>query len=247
MLLKGKTALITGASKGIGRASAFLFAEQGADLILLSRSEDVLNELKTDIQTKSHVNVHVFAIDISKEDQVKACFKEIFSRKLQIHILFNNAGILKDGIFLMVKPESIQEIYNTNVFGLLSVSQLAIKSMMRSGGGSIINVSSIAGTNGSVGQVVYASSKTAVIGITKSLAKEFAQFNIRVNAIAPGLIDTDMTREFEEATLTRLKSTIGMRRMGTPEDVANVALFLASDLSAYVTGEIIGVHGGMVI
>lgn len=247
MLLKGKTALITGASRGIGRASAFLFAEHGAHLILLARSVDHLNELKSEIQTKYSVEVHIFSVDISNEDQVKYCFKEIFNQKLSIHVLLNNAGILKDGLFLMVKSETIEEIYRTNVFGLLSISQHAIKSMMRTGGGSIVNISSIVGTNGNVGQVAYASSKTAVVGITKSLAKELAQFNIRVNAIAPGLIDTDMTRGLEESTLIRLKNSIGMKRMGAPEDIANVALFLASDLSTYVTGEIIGVHGGMVI
>jgi len=248
MLLQGKTALITGATRGIGRATAELFAAEGAIVVLVGRDEQLLKTAQSTIQKKTpNAVVHIYAADVRKPDDIKMVFDDLQNQKLFLHILVNNAGVLRDAMLQMVKPEMIREVYETNVFGTIIVSQYALKSMLKQGGGSIINMSSIVGTNGNVGQTVYASSKSAVIGFTKSLSKEVAPLKIRVNAIAPGFIDTDMTNKIEARFREKNISAIGMRRIGTPEDIASVALFLASDLSAYVTGQTIGVDGGMII
>ncbi len=248
MLLKGKTALITGASKGIGKAIATIFAANGANLILLSRNLEQLENTKSEILSQFSVEIYLYQTDIKKHEELKEVFIDILqNKKIYFDILVNNAGIMKDATLQMMKQELMEDIYQTNVFAVMNASQLALKSFLRLRKGCIINLSSIIGTNGNHGQVVYGSSKTAVIGITKSLSKELAPLQIRVNAIAPGFIDTDMTRGMDVKFYEKNLASIGMKRLGTPEDVAKVALFLASDLSEYVTGQVIGVDGGMVI
>jgi 3-oxoacyl-[acyl-carrier protein] reductase len=174
-------------------------------------------------------------------------FEALSAQKIYIDCIVNNAGIMKDATLQMVKPELIRDIYETNVYGTILPTQYALKSFLRKRGGSVINMTSIIGTNGNLGQTIYGSSKTAIIGFTKSLSKELASLNVRVNAIAPGFIDTDMTKNMDPKFYEKNLQAIGMRRIGKPEDVAKVALFLASDLSAYVTGQVIGVDGGMII
>jgi 3-oxoacyl-[acyl-carrier protein] reductase len=246
-LLSGKTAIITGASRGIGAATAKLFAANGAGLILLSRDTGRLENLKKTLEPEFGVNVDYFEIDIMLDESIKATFKKIRALGKKIDILVNNAGIMEDAVLQMVKPELVDRIYQTNVFGLFKVSQYAMKLMIRNRHGSIINLTSIIGTNGNKGQTIYGSSKSAVIGFTKSLSKELASLNIRVNAVAPGFIDTDMTAGMEPEFYEKNMASIGMGRIGQPEDVAKVNLFLASDLAEYVTGQVIGVDGGMVI
>jgi len=245
-MLQNKIALITGASKGIGRATAELFAKHGAQLILTGRDFTTLNNLKTTLPINNNEHL-VYELDVTNINSIKAVFDDLMLKKVYIDILVNNAGIMKDATLQMVKPEMIEQIYNTNVFGTMYPSQFAIKSFLRKRGGSIINLSSIIGTNGNLGQTIYGSSKSAIIGFTKSLSKELAPLKIRVNAIAPGFIDTDMTKNMDPKFYEKNLNSIGMKRLGKPEDVANVALFLASDLSEYVTGQIIGVDGGMLI
>lgn len=247
MLLENKLVLITGGSKGIGKAMAELFAANGANLVLLSRDSIRLNELKSEIIQIYKVNVDIFECDIRKPDEIKSVFEKLSAEKKYINVLVNNAGIMIDATLQVVKPEIINAIYETNVYGTMYASQCALKHFVRNRSGSIINLSSIIGTNGNLGQTVYGSSKTAVIGFTKSLSKELAALNIRVNAIAPGFIDTDMTKGMDPKFYEKNLASIGMRRLGKPEDVAKAALFLASDLSEYITGQIIGVDGGMII
>jgi 3-oxoacyl-[acyl-carrier protein] reductase len=247
LLLEGKSMLITGASKGIGKAIALIAAQNGADLVLLARNKILLDELEKEIKGKYPVQVYSYCCDVTREEDIKHVFQQLNTLNIQIDCVVNNAGVMKDAMLQVVKPELMREIYDTNVFAVMQISQLAMKSMLRKRKGSIINLTSIIGTNGNSGQVVYGSSKSAVIGITKSLAKELAPFNIRVNAVAPGFIDTDMTRNMDARFREKNMNSIGMKRIGQPDDVAKVILFLASDLSDYVTGQVIGVDGGMII
>lgn len=246
-LLVGKTAIITGASRGIGKSVATLFAENGADLILISRNEERLKELQQELTSNFNVEVTYFSADVTDENRLKEVFLEIKKSKKVVDIVVNNAGIMEDAVLQMVKPDLIQKTYATNVFALIDISKRASKLMLRNRKGSIINLTSIIGVEGNLGQTIYGSSKSAVIGFTKSLSKELASLNIRVNGVAPGFIDTDMTRGMDEKFYERNLASIAMGRLGKPEDVAKTILFLASDLSEYVTGQIIGVDGGMVI
>jgi 3-oxoacyl-[acyl-carrier protein] reductase len=244
MLLSNKTALITGASKGIGEAIAQLYAEQGANLVLVSRNMEKLELLKNRLERSYDVQVAVYKADVSDFDEVKAAFKQINADKINVNIIVNNAGVMLDGILMMMKPDAIKQNLNVNTLGTINITQAGIKLLIKNRGGVIINMTSIIGTKGSSGQSVYSASKSAILGFTKSLSKELSALNIRVNAIAPGFIATDMTTH---VPVEKTVNSIGMARIGQPLDVANVALFLASDLSSYVTGQIIGVDGGMVI
>lgn len=245
-LLSGKTALITGASSGIGKETALTFARNGANLILISRNEEKLKKLSKDLE-EFNVLVDYYAIDITNAELLKNLFSQLKKSKVIIDIVINNAGIMEDAVLQMVKTESIKRTFDTNVFALIDISKRASRLMIRNKKGSIINLSSIIGTNGSKGQSIYSASKAAVIGFTKSLSKELGPLNIRVNSIAPGFIITGMTEGITDCIVQDNLKSISMGRLGTTKDVANVILFLASDLSAYVTGQIIGVDGGMVI
>lgn len=245
-MLQQKNILITGAAKGIGKAIAELFAAEGARLVLTGRNVAALEELTGTLPVHGEPHL-VYAMDVRDLDSIKQVFDTLSVQKLYIDCIVNNAGIMKDATLQMVKPELIRDIYDTNVYGTILPTQYALKSFLRKRGGSVINMTSIIGTHGNLGQTIYGSSKTAIIGFTKSLSKELASLNIRVNAIAPGFIDTDMTRHMDPKFYEKNLQSIGMRRIGKPEDVAKVALFLASDLSSYVTGQVIGVDGGMII
>jgi len=247
MLLKDKLALITGSTQGIGYAIAKLFASNGSHLILLARNLEKLQQQKALLEQQFNVRVHVFQTDVSNPDEVKKTFDIITQNKLLLDVVVNNAGIMVDAPLLMLKPEMLHNNINVNLYGSFYVTQAAVKSLIRNKGGSIINLTSIIGKNGSAGQSAYAASKSGVIGFTTSLSKELAPLNIRVNAIAPGFIETQMVASINEKAREKTLANIGMKRAGTPEDVAKVALFLASDLSAYVTGQVIGVDGGMII
>jgi 3-oxoacyl-[acyl-carrier protein] reductase len=247
MLLKDKTVLITGASRGIGKATTYVFAENGANLILLARNLAHLEEISHDLGNKFGNTPQIFQCDVANAQQVKEVFAALRTQKTAIDAIVNNAGIMKDAMLTMATEDLMHEIYNINVFGSMFIAQQASKFMVKNRRGSIINLSSIVGTNGNKGQTVYASSKAAIIGFTKSLSKELAPFGIRVNAIAPGFIETDMTAGMDSKFYDQNKAMIAMGRMGKPEDIAKTALYLASDLSEYVTGQIIGVDGGFLI
>jgi len=247
MLLKDKIAVITGATKGIGLATAQIFAKEGAQLFINGRDQSLLDNLAKELNKLSNHPVNTLCFDVSDPTQVKDGFQLLFKQTKGLDILVNNAGVLDDALIGMVTPKQVESVYGANTFGTLYCSQYASRLMQRKGGGSIINISSIIGTNGNEGQAVYGGSKAAVIGMTKSLAKELAPSNISVNAIAPGFIDTDMARSLDDDKFQERIDSIKMNRIGQPEEVANVALFLASNLSSYVTGQVIGVDGGMLI
>lgn len=248
MLLKGKIALVTGAARGIGLATAKLFAEEGAHVMLSGRSIGKLSAARDDLLAcVPDAQVSLLPLDVAEPESVRDAFQQLFRQTRRLDVLVANAGVLDDALVGMVTDTQIQHVFQTNTFGVIYCSQYASRLMARNKSGSIINMASIIGTNGNVGQSVYAGSKAAVIGITKSLAKELAAQNIRVNAIAPGFIDTDMARSIGAEKFAERIASVRMGRIGSPEEVAKVALFLASDLSSYVTGQTIGVDGGMLI
>jgi 3-oxoacyl-[acyl-carrier protein] reductase len=245
--LEGKVCLITGATRGIGWATAELFAQHGATLILNARAGDLLEQRRQSIHERFATPVATLAADASDPAAVQACYPEIFKRHKKLDVLVNNAGIMQDALVGMISADLIHNVLQTNVAGSLLHLQGAARLMMRAGAGSIVNLTSIIGRYGKDGQAVYASSKAAVIGMTLSASKELAPKGIRVNAVAPGMIDTDMTRQLPENRRQAAISSIGMGRTGQPAEVAQAILFLASDLASYITGQVVGVDGGMII
>ncbi len=246
-LLSGKSALITGAGRGIGRAVAERFAAEGATLFLAVRNIEQGMVLAGELQAKHGIDCHALSCDVADADSVKTLFRELFSHSKTLDVLVNNAGVLDDALIGMVTPAQVERTFASNSFSVLYCSQYAARMLQRNGGGSIINLASIIGRVGNAGQAVYGGSKAAVIGMTQSLAKELATQQIRVNAIAPGFIDTDMAHSLPDQKFQQRLDSIAMGRIGSADEVAKVALFLASDLSSYVTGQVIGVDGGMLV
>ncbi|MBK8946926.1 MAG: glucose 1-dehydrogenase [Ignavibacteriae bacterium] len=246
-MLKNKVSLITGSSGGIGWEIAKIFAKNGAIVILNGRNEEKLKNNLAELNNISELNHTFFRGDVSDLVFVKELYQNIFKNYKKLDILVNNAGILNDALIGMITEQMVDELIAINQKAVIFNLQYAAKLMQRQKNGSIINISSIIGRYGNIGQMAYSATKSAAIGITYSGAKELALQNIRVNAIAPGLINTAMIKNLPEEKFEKLKKSILMNRIGEPEDVANVALFLASDLSKYVTGQVIGVDGGMII
>jgi 3-oxoacyl-[acyl-carrier protein] reductase len=244
--LSGKCFLITGASKGIGSEIAKVFAQSGARVILTGRNIDELNIVLNQLDNPFLIH-RALPMDLLDSASIKSAFNILCNEKIILDGVVNNAGIMIDSTLQMMRDDDVFKTFQTNVFGLFEVTRLASKSMLRRRSGSIINLTSIVALNGSAGQSIYSASKSAVIGFTKSLAKELAPLQIRANAIAPGFIETDMTSGRPEKFYTDNLLRIGFKRFGKPEDVAMVALFLASDMSKYMTGQVLSVDGGMVI
>lgn len=236
MLLENKIALITGCGRGIGRAMAELFAREGASVYAVARAEGCLDGLSG--------SVIPLYFDVRDKDAIKACIMRIKKEQGRLDILVNNAGVMKDDLLEMVSDSTLTDTFETNVFAPIHMTQMALKLMKRQKSGSIINVSSIVGLRGSAGQTAYSASKGAVATLTKTWARELVSDGIRVNGVAPGKIDTDMFRSIGEERVAEGVREVGMGRLGTPEEVAAAALFLASDMASYITGEILGVNGG---
>lgn len=248
LMLDNKIAFITGSTRGIGWSTARFLAAQGATVLLNGVSnKDRLQDCVDKIKQEFGVICEGFLLDVSDPKSVKTCYSSIFKSYKRLDILVNNAGIMEDSLLAMVSPDDIDRTFNVNVKSMIYNMQYAARLMARNKSGSIINVTSIMGRVGNAGQVVYSASKSAVIGLTLSAAKELAQENIRVNAIAPGFIETDLIKSMPHQKFEEMLKSIKMNRVGKPEDVAKAICFFASDLSAYVTGQVLGVDGGMLI
>ncbi|WKK56867.1 3-oxoacyl-[acyl-carrier-protein] reductase [Sphingobacterium sp. BN32] len=244
-LLAGKTALVTGASKGIGRKIAEVFAQHGANVAFTYLSSVEKGQaLEQELQAFG-TQVKGYRSDASKFDEAEKLINDIVADFGTLDIVVNNAGITKDGLLMRMTEENWDEVINVNLKSVFNVSKAASKVMMKARKGSIINMSSVVGVQGNAGQANYAASKAGIIGFSKSLAKELGSRNIRTNVIAPGFIRTEMTDVLDPKVVEGWEANIPLKRAGEPEDVANACVFLASDLSAYVTGQVIPVDGGM--
>lgn len=247
MLLQGKTAVITGCSRGIGRSILELFAQNGADIWACSRtsSEDYVRDLQ-ELSERYSVRITPLIFDLADSDQIIHAMKQILSSKGRIDILVNNAGMVsKNALFQLTPMKTMKDVFEVNFFSHLLITQYILKVMTRQKSGSIINIASIAGIDGEPGQLEYVCSKAALIGATRKLSRELSFAHIRVNAIAPGIIETDMIDAMAEDVMKRFMQQCSMKRRGTPVEIASVALFLASDMSSYVTGQVIRVDGGL--
>ena len=238
--LSGRVGFVTGGTRGIGLATAQLLAQHGAHIVVAGT-----DQARTQEAAAGFGGLGV-ACDSRDPEAIAAAYRTIRAECGRLDFLVNNAGVLQDALVGMISPEMIDEVLGINAKGPILHLQAAAR-LMRKNGGSIVNVSSIIGRRGNAGQAVYAASKAAVIGLTTSAAKELAPKNIRVNAIAPGFIETDMTAALPPEKYAERMDSIALGRIGTPQDVANAVLFLVSDLSSYVTGQVLGVDGGMLV
>ena len=244
-LLLGKTAMITGGGRGIGKQIVLTFAEQGANVIITDLKEnEAILQLVKDVEGMG-VETLFLAYDVSKLDQTEEAIKKAVERFGRIDILVNNAGITRDTLLMRMKEEDWDMVMNVNVKSIFNHTKAIQSVMLKQRFGSIINMGSVVGITGNAGQVNYSASKAAVIGLSKSVARELGSRNIRCNVIAPGFIETEMTQVLSQEVREAYLKTITLRRPGTPRDIANTALYLASDLSSYITGQVIVCDGGM--
>lgn len=243
-MLKGKTAVVTGGSRGIGAAIALKLASLGADVaVIYSNRVDTANEICEKCTVDYGVKAVPFKCNVADYDEVKTVVGSIVKEFGTVNILVNNAGITKDGLIAVMKEKNFDDVIGINLKGVFNMIRHCSSVFMKNRSGKIINITSVSGIMGNAGQSNYSASKAGIIGLTKSVAKEFAGRNVNCNAIAPGFIKTDMTKDFDETN--PLVSNIPMKRIGTPEDVAEVAAFLAGSGADYITGEVIRVDGGL--
>jgi 3-oxoacyl-[acyl-carrier protein] reductase len=239
-----KVALVTGASQGIGRACAITLAAQGTTVALAARNQEKLRAVATEI-TAAGGQAEPFVLDIASEASVKDTAKAVIAKFGRIDILVNNAGITRDMLLLRMKRADWDDVIATNLTGTFLLTQAVLSSMMKSRWGRIINISSVVGETGQVGQANYAASKAGLIGFTKSLAREMASRNITANVVAPGMIETPMTAVLDEKQKAMMMQIIPLGRVGSDQDIANAVAFLASEKASYITGHTLDVNGGM--
>jgi 3-oxoacyl-[acyl-carrier protein] reductase len=245
MRLSGKTALVTGASRGIGRAIAVRFAAEGAFVVVnYAGNEAAAGETLAAIASAGGDAV-LSRFDVGDAAQVDAAVKAIVAERGRIDILVNNAGVTRDNLLMRLTEDDFDAVVRTNLKGTFLVTKVVSRQMIRQRCGRIVNMSSVVGEMGNAGQSVYAATKAGILGFTKAMARELASREITVNAISPGFITTDMTEKLPEAARKEFSERIPLGRFGAPEEVAELALFLASDAAAYVTGQVVGINGGM--
>ena len=243
MNFNGQTALITGAGRGIGKTIAVKLAESGLDIAIADMkpvSDDVLKEIE-----ENGTKCLAFQLDFTDVESVDSVVKKIIDETGGIHILVNNAGITHDNLFMSMKPEQWSQVIDVNLNGVFHVTKAVIRTMVKQHSGRIINISSVVGFSGNPGQVNYSSTKSGLIGFTKSLSREVGTRGITVNAVAPGFINTAMTQALNESQQQAILSQIPLGRMGEAEDIANAVAFLASEEASYITGTVLHVNGGM--
>ncbi|MBT8287868.1 MAG: 3-oxoacyl-[acyl-carrier-protein] reductase [Flavobacteriaceae bacterium] len=244
-LLEGKTAIITGASRGIGRGIAKVFAEQGANVAFTySSSSEAALVLETELKALG-VQAKAYQSDAASFEQAQQLADDVLNAFGSIDILINNAGITKDNLLMRISEEDFDKVIEVNLKSVFNMTKAVQRTMLKQRKGSIINMSSVVGLKGNAGQTNYAASKAGIIGFSKSVALELGSRNIRCNVIAPGFIETEMTAKLDEDTVAGWRAAIPLKRGGTPEDIANACVFLASDMSAYITGQTLNVDGGM--
>ncbi len=244
-LLKGKTAIITGASRGIGREIAEVFAKNGADIAFTYLSSVEKGEALEKELAQYGTKVKGFRSDASDFASADQLAKDVVAEFGRIDVLVNNAGITRDNLLMRMSEEQWDEVIRINLKSVFNLTKACQRTMLKQRSGSIINMSSVVGVKGNAGQANYSASKAGIIGFTKSIALELGSRNIRSNAIAPGFIETEMTDALDDKMVQEWRNAIPLKRGGTPEDVANLTMFLASDLSTYITGQVINVDGGM--
>lgn len=245
-MLNGKNAVITGCLQGIGRSTLDTFAKNGANIFACSyRATDEFENHIEELRQVYGIKIIPVYFDMASNDQIKSAAKAIMKEKMAIDILVNIAGITRDAYFQMITMEQLQQTFQINFFSQVLFSQYIAKLMMRNGTGSIINTGSISGLDGNEGQLSYAASKAAFIAATKTMAKELGEKGIRVNAIAPGVIETPMTEVLTENIIENKLKTSKLKRIGTPEEVADLIMFLASDMASHITGQVIRIDGGI--
>lgn len=247
-MLKGKTSLITGASRGIGKGIAEVFAKNGSNIAFtFASSVEKAKAFEEELSAKYGVKVKGYQSDASDYNAAMALADQVVADFGSIDVLINNAGITRDTLLMRMSEEQWDEVINTNLKSTFNLTKACLKTFLKNRAGSIINMSSIVGLTGNAGQSNYAASKAGMIGFTKSMAKELGSRNVRCNAIAPGFIETEMTASLDADVKKQWIDTIPLKRGGSTDDVANACLFLASDMSTYITGQTLNVCGGMVI
>jgi 3-oxoacyl-[acyl-carrier protein] reductase len=240
---ENKLALVTGGSRGIGRSCAIELGKAGFDIVVnYAGNQEAANQTVADIKALG-VNAEAVKFDVSNYEETTTCVTEILTKYGRIDVLVNNAGITRDGLFMRMSDSDWNAVINTNLNSAYNVSQPIVKAMIKQRSGVIVNMTSIAGVCGNAGQANYSAAKAGLIGFTKSLAKELGSRNIRVNAVAPGFIQTDMTKDLDTE---KIKTVIPLKKLGLPEDIAKTVRFLATD-GEYITGQVIGVDGGLTI